>query len=377
MVVGAGCVGLAIAHQLTKSLSNSSLLVIDKEASIGSVTSSQAAGLVGQMRTGGVDRIRLAMRSVAEYSALQAEPNESLPRPGWRQCGSIRVAQTQARAAEDEKLKKMCDDAGLQTHWLTPEEASKLWPGLSFSCVGRKSLPGLAGDHPNEAHSILYCPTDGYLQPYDLCATYQAHARQNGAQFATGTSLLDVTLSADGSQVDGVVTSRGEVRCSRVINAAGAHAYHVAKLAMPEHDFPLFPVRHASVVTRPFEPEPGVVIRPDNPVVRAVDSTIYMRPDVNSMLLGGFEPRGHGRSCDPSKDFAADEQPPDLLAEPDWDILGSFLNGTASLCPAVLNAPLRDVQAGWPCFTPGVQPRTALSRLLSSRLTTDFCFPRW
>ena len=54
---------------------------------------------------------------------------------------------------------------------------------------------------------------------------------------------------------------------------------------MPEHDFPLFPVRHASVVTRPFEPEPGVMIRPDNPVVRAVDSTIYMRPDVNSMLL--------------------------------------------------------------------------------------------
>ena len=53
----------------------------------------------------------------------------------------------------------------------------------------------------------------------------------------------------------------------------------------------------------PFEPEPGVTIEPENPVVRAVDSTLYMRPDVHSLLLGGFEPRGSARSADPAADF--------------------------------------------------------------------------
>lgn len=102
----------------------------------------------------------------------------------------------------------------------------------------------------------------------------------------------------------------------------------------------------------PFEPEPGVTIEPENPVVRAVDSTLYMRPDVHSLLLGGFEPRGSARSADPAADFAIDEHAPELLAEPDWETLGQFVQGAASLCPAVLEAPVRDVQAGWPCFTP-------------------------
>ena len=237
--------GLAVAHALAKE-GLGDVLLVEREAAVGSVTSSQAAGLVGQMRTGGVDRIKMAMRSVAEFSALQAEPDDAMPRPGWRQVGSLRVAQTAARAEEDVALKAMCDEAGLETHWLTAAEAVERWPGLRFSSTAEASADDTAAP---PVHSVLWCPTDGYLQPYDLCTAYQAHARRNGAQFATRCSLEAITLSPDGSRVEGVETSSGAVSCRRVINAAGAHAYHVAKLAMPALDWPLFPVRHASVVT--------------------------------------------------------------------------------------------------------------------------------
>ena len=245
VIVGGGCVGLAVAHALAKE-GLGDVLLVEREAAVGSVTSSQAAGLVGQMRTGGVDRIKMAMRSVAEFSALQAEPDDAMPRPGWRQVGSLRVAQTAARAEEDVALKAMCDEAGLETHWLTAAEAVERWPGLRFSSAAEASADDTAAP---PVHSVLWCPTDGYLQPYDLCTAYQAHARRNGAQFATRCSLEAITLSPDGSRVEGVETSSGAVSCRRVINAAGAHAYHVAKLAMPALDWPLFPVRHASVVT--------------------------------------------------------------------------------------------------------------------------------
>jgi hypothetical protein len=184
----------------------------------------------------------------------------------------------------------MCDEAGLETHWLSPEEATSKWPGLDFGKrwgpIGgdgyrdfappvhleptgpdpRVGLPnGISSDsgRANRVYSVLWCPTDGYLQPYDLGMTFLARAKKAGAQFATDTAVCGVRVdngasspskaergSATRSRVVAVETNRGVVECDRVINAAGAHAYHVAKLAMPSIAMPIFPVRHTSVSTR-------------------------------------------------------------------------------------------------------------------------------
>jgi hypothetical protein len=67
------CVGLAVAYALTRAPGSGagSVLLLEREPHVCSVTSSQAAGLVGQMRSGGPERIRLAMKSVAEFTVLQ------------------------------------------------------------------------------------------------------------------------------------------------------------------------------------------------------------------------------------------------------------------------------------------------------------------
>ena len=99
VVVGGGAIGCAIAYRLTEA-GKSDVLVVEKEAALASVTTAQAAGLVGQVRSS-VDRVRLAMDSVATFRKLQQSGDAT---PNWREVGSLRIALTAARVAEFERL---------------------------------------------------------------------------------------------------------------------------------------------------------------------------------------------------------------------------------------------------------------------------------
>ncbi|HFA60090.1 MAG TPA: FAD-binding oxidoreductase, partial [Rhodospirillales bacterium] len=66
VVVGGGAIGCGVAFQLAEA-GVTDVLVLEKEPALCAVTSAQAAGLVGQVRSS-VERTRLAMWSVATFS---------------------------------------------------------------------------------------------------------------------------------------------------------------------------------------------------------------------------------------------------------------------------------------------------------------------
>jgi len=135
-------------------------------------------------------------------------------------------------------------------------------------------------------------------------------------------------------------TSAGPIRCQMLVNAAGAHAYHVAKLAGLE--LPIVPVRHEYFISVPING-----IRPELPAFRLPDQTLYGRPDVNGLLLGGWEPEA--LSLDPRGYALAD--PPPAIQE-DWPVLSNFAELMAPFYPPAGEAGLRRVMSGWPTFTP-------------------------
>jgi glycine/D-amino acid oxidase-like deaminating enzyme len=188
------------------------------------------------------------------------------------------------------------------------------------------------------AKAIVWCPSDGYLQPYDLAMAYREHARAAGVRFATDVRVTGIGLR--GGAVAAVETDQDRVRCAKIINAAGAHAWHVARLA--GLDLPIVPVRHEYIITVPI-----AGLRPDLPTFRVPDATLYGRPDVNALLLGGWEPRA--LSCDPRAYELAGEPP---AIEPDWPVLADFAELMAPLYPPVASAGIRHVFRGWPTFTP-------------------------
>jgi len=317
VIVGGGAIGCAIAYRLTEA-GQRDVLLIEKEPALASVTTAQAAGLVGQVRSS-IDRVRLAMDSVATFRALQEGPE---PRPAWREVGSLRIALADARAREFERLIPICREAGLAVELLDPAAAAARWPGLVTA----------------PAKAILWCPSDGYLQPYDLAMAYQARARERGARFTTGVRVTGIDLQ--GAAVAGIETDHGRVRCETVVNAAGAHAWHVARMVGLE--LPIVPVRHEYFVTVPTGG-----IQPDWPCLRIPDARLYGRPDVNALLLGGWEPAA--LSAAPRSYPLTDEPPP---IEPDWPVLADFAEQFAPLYPPVRQAGVRHVFRGWPTFTP-------------------------
>jgi len=317
VIVGGGAIGCAVAYRLAEA-GRADVLLLEKEPALASVTTAQAAGLVGQVRSS-VDRVRLAMDSVATFRRLQRHDGAT---PGWREVGSLRIALTDARVEEFGRLIACAKQAGLEVALLDHAAAEARWPGLVTGA----------------AKAMLWCPSDGYLQPYDLAMAYREHVRAAGVRCVTGVRVTGIVL--DGGAVAGVETERGSIRCAKVIDAAGAHAHHVARLVGLE--LPIVPVRHEYVVTVPIDR-----MRPDLPCFRVPDATLYGRPDVNALLLGGWEPAA--LSCDP-RTYRLTEEPPAI--EPDWPVLANFAELMAPLFPPVARAGIRQVFRGWPTFTP-------------------------
>src|SRR4029077_7363658 len=123
VIVGGGAVGCGVAYSLADA-GCKDILLLERADDLGQVTTSQGAGLCGQPRDS-VERIKLAMRSVATFRQLQKDPDV---KPDWHETRSLRIALSERRAAEFEQFKKFCDEAGLETSLLKPDEAQQRWP---------------------------------------------------------------------------------------------------------------------------------------------------------------------------------------------------------------------------------------------------------
>lgn len=317
VIIGGGAVGCGVAYSLAEA-GKTDVLLIEKEPTVAAVTTSQAAGLVGQVRNS-VERTKLAMWSVRTFSQLQQDERAN---PGWRQVGSLRIALCDERVEEFKRMKMVADQAGLDVTFIDNQTAQDKWPAMNF-------------DH---VKAILWCASDGYLQPSDLTMAYVAHARRKGVRFQTNRTVHNVLVKE--GRVVGVETDQGTIHCETVINAAGAHAFQIARNVGLE--LPIVPVRHEFFVTISAKG-----MQPNLPVIRIPDATLYLRAETNALLCGGWETTS--LSSDP-RDVPIDKDLPSIQA--DWEVLGQFAEQLAPHMPQIPDLGIRSVFKGWPTFTP-------------------------
>jgi glycine/D-amino acid oxidase-like deaminating enzyme len=258
------------------------------------------------------------MHSVATFTALE---RGARVRPEWRQVGSLRVALTLERAQEFARLARVAREAGLAVEEIDPAQAQRRFPA-DFST----------------AQAILWCPTDGYLRPAALAASYRSECERLGVRFVTGARVREIEIAQ--GRVAAVVTDSGRIACRYAVNAAGAHAYHVARLAGLE--LPIIPVRHEYFVSVAIDG-----LRPDLPCLRVPDLALYARADGRGLLLGGWE--AASLSADPRRWSLADEPP---VITPDSAVLDSFAERFGPFLPGLAGAAHSRVAKGWPTFTP-------------------------
>lgn len=314
VIVGAGGFGTSSARALAAA--GASVLVLDRYG-IGSQTASRAAGLTAVGRGPRVFS-ELSRSSLGELDALADESGKPVR---WVRSGSLLVARTSDGTRHLRSLAATTSELGVQTQLLDAADAVRSNPLLSGGAVA----------------AALHTPEDAYFEPADLPAAFAAAARRRGAELRSGQPVIGLLRSGD--SVRGVITPDGPVPADVVIDTAGAWSGRVAATA--GLDVPLVPVRHQLLITAPLAD-----VRPSQPVIRVLESHVYVRPCWGGLMLGGYEADPRWLEGD---DLADDLDVAGL--ELDASVVRRFGEQVADLLPVLPAAPARLVRGGVPSMT--------------------------
>ncbi len=258
VVIGSGALGAATAFHLAKA--GRKVALLDK-AELASQTSPRAAGLSGQLRSEEA-MTRIAVRSVEKIERFEEETGEPME---FYQPGSLKVARLAEHEAQLEKELAIGKRLGLDVDLISNEAATRLMPYLRTEGV----------------RAVMHMRRDVYLEPVQLPLGYARACSRLGGTLMPNTEVLEIVTG--GGRVEGVRTSRGEIKAPVVVDAAGAWLRKVAALGGAA--VKLVPTRHQLMITVPL-PD----IRPEQPITRIIDANVYVRPDKGGLMLGGYEP---------------------------------------------------------------------------------------
>ncbi|MEO8835818.1 MAG: FAD-dependent oxidoreductase, partial [Caldimonas sp.] len=332
VIVGGGIAGCSTAYHLAKLGHTDVLLLEQGQLTCG--TTWHAAGLVGQMRP---NRTMTAMSKygIELYAALEAETGLAT---GWKQCGSVNVAQTPERMRVLRRQLALARAFGVECEEIDAARAGELFPVLRTD--------DLAG--------AIWIPGDGKANPADLTMSLAKGARKRGVRVVEGAEVVAVRSTragrgaSDRRRVTGLCVRTGsgadaeetEIECEVLVNCAGQWARQFGALAGVT--VPLWSAEHFYIVT-----EKIAGVHPMLPVLRDPDGCIYYKEEVGGLLMGGFEPKAKPWTVDPIPSTFRFE----LLGE-DWDQFEPLMTAALRRTPCLETAQVKMLLNGPESFTP-------------------------
>lgn len=233
VVLGAGVIGASCAVHLARA--GLRVTVIDRGAGPGAGSTARATGGFRAQYATAIN-IRL---SLLARDRLRAFRDETGVDPGFQPVGYLWLATSAANFAElvaANELQRRCglDDAVL----VAPDE---------IRAINRfVSLDGVVGG--------AWCPSDGVMRPTEILRGYLEAAERLGASLRWGEPAVAIEHDAAG-RIASVVTPRATYPAGIVVNAGGAWAAEVAKLAGA--DVPIVPLRRQVAITEPTDALPA------------------------------------------------------------------------------------------------------------------------
>ncbi|XP_033755629.1 pyruvate dehydrogenase phosphatase regulatory subunit, mitochondrial-like [Pecten maximus] len=316
VILGGGVLGTSIAYHLAERGWTDVVLLEQGRLTCG--TTWHSAGMVGQAKDE-VEGSQLVAYSRQLYKQLDKSHGV-----GWKECGSVFVAQTKDRLTFLQRKNDIALATGIESHMISPEEAGKLCPWV----------------RTDDLKGALWVPGDGALTPPDLVSAYTSIARGKGVKILEGVKIDQIHTK--NGRVSHVTTSHGDINCEYFVNCAGLWAREVGTLSEPNVKIPLHPNEHFYLVTAPIKG-----LDPLMPVVRDFDGGIYAREWSGGLLAGGFEPRGKPVFHNGIPDKFEFQ----LLPE-DWDHFQVLLDPILHRFPCMETAEVRHLVNGPESFTP-------------------------
>ncbi len=195
VVIGGGIVGLTAALNLAER--GIPVTVLEK----GRIAGEQSSRNLGWIRktSRGRDDLPLAQESDRLWAEMRQRVGADV---GYSQAGIMYVARNEAQMAAHEAWLASVKGLDVDSRLLTPADIVKLAPGGIGKWVGG-----------------LYTPSDGRAEPTLAASAIATAAMAKGAVIVENCAVRELSLT--GGAVSGVVTERGEIRCSQVLLAGG------------------------------------------------------------------------------------------------------------------------------------------------------------
>jgi len=319
IIIGGGAVGLSVAYHL--GLRGAKDVVLLERNQLTSGTSWHAAGIVGPLRATAA-MTRLASHALALFPRLEAETGMST---GYRRTGGYWLARVPERMDELKRICAVGRHMGLTPSIVSPQQID---------------LPQLAlQDHVG----ALMVPEDANVNPVDLCMAYARAAKNHGVAIREASGVRCI-LVAHG-RATGVELSDGStLNADKVVLCAGAWSKKLAEDAGIA--LPLQAVEHMYIVTEPMPGLPNPF-----PVVRDLDTGIYVKGDAGRLVIGGFEP--DAKVWDP---YGPEGDRAFLEMPEDWEQFGPFMEAALALIPQLADTGIQRFMNGPESFTADTRP---------------------
>ncbi|MDA8314822.1 MAG: FAD-binding oxidoreductase [Actinomycetota bacterium] len=274
VIVGGGLAGCALAYFLAAEGVEVAVLEraeLNREASGTNAGSFHFQIAIHQLTGAGTDAdrdrlladVRLLSRAAAMWQDLEGELQADL---GVHVTGGLMIAETADQLELLVAKQRIERDGGLETEVLSGPELRSFAPYLADDLAG-------AG----------YCPAEGYADPLLAAPAFAARAVEAGAAVRTYAPVERIErLEGAAAARFAVHHARGTLRCHRVVNAAGAWAYELAR----GNGFDL-PLRAEGLHMNVTEPRARLL----GPLVQHIGRRLTLKQSSNgTFIIGGGWP---------------------------------------------------------------------------------------
>ncbi|HEY0515226.1 MAG TPA: FAD-binding oxidoreductase [Thermoanaerobaculia bacterium] len=265
LVVGGGVMGASVAWHLA-ARGCRDVTVVDRAPAPGQGSTGKASGGFRAQFATPVD-VRLSLLS---REKLLRFPEEIGVDSGYRPYGYLFLAGDEAQMAALRSIRTLQRELGVPVEEIGPEDVARLNPA-----VRADGIPGGS-----------FCPIDGFIRPLNILNGYVEAARRLGVRFEYGVEVTGFAIAKRlPGRVFGIQTTAGPMSAEHVVNAAGAWAGGIGRLAGA--DVRVSPLRRQVAST-----EPTSALPEEMPMTIFLEDGFHLRVrDGRVLLLWPQDPR--------------------------------------------------------------------------------------
>lgn len=313
--------GASAAYHLARhGITN--VVLIEREPQLGTMSTGRNAGGFRHQFSNAAN-IELSKESIAMFADF--ENIVGTPIDFWPH-GYLFLLSSEDSVATFRRNVELQRGLGIDVEWLTAAQAAAKAPGLSVDGV----------------LAATFCARDGIADPNGVTMGLARNAQGKGVEIARGVEVTGIDVERGG--VRAVHTSSGSIATNIVVNAAGAWAGQVGRLAGV--DVPVTPERRHIFIAQPqgggsWDDDGNRGRTPaDRVMVIDFETTFYFHREGGGLLFGMGDP---------------DEQPGfDVTVR--WDFLPKVIEVAFGRLPALADAMVSHAWAGLYEMTPDHNP---------------------